>query len=38
MSDWDMKHAGGFKTGVRVEREEGSVNGTKYQLDFSWKF
>ena len=30
--------AGGFKTGVRVEREEGSVSGTKYQLDFSWKF
>ena len=30
--------SGGFKTGVRVEREEGSVKGTKYQLDFSWKF
>lgn len=29
--------ARGFKTGVRVERE-GSVKGTKYQLDFSWKF
>ena len=30
--------SGGFKTGVRVEREEGSIKGTKYQLDFSWKF
>lgn len=30
--------SGGFKTGVRLEREEGSVKGTKYQLDFSWKF
>ena len=30
--------AHGFKTGVRVEREEGSVDGTKYQIDFSWKF
>ena len=30
--------AGGFKVGAKVEREEGSVDGTKYQLDFSWKF
>ena len=30
--------AGGFKVGAKVEREEGSVKGTKYMMDFSWKF